>query len=661
MSAKAPQGASPLWGFCFFYPTFTNMKTLLTGEQIAHTTLYSVSDVAQKLNLTQQPNGNWNGAPVGTNATKDGFILCPDGNAFTNSGDKYDWKQVAELAGIAPDQYEPFATWKASKPATKTATYEFDWKLAKIFDYTDEKGNLLYQVLRIGSGETKKFSQRKPDGNGKWINNLDGVRRVLYKLPEVLKAQTIFICEGEKAAEALNSNLIKSGLYGDCIATTNPMGALKWRDEYAEALDGKLVYVLPDNNMVGFDHAIMVCDSIDRRGKAIELKRVDLPNLPDKGDVADWLASGGDASQILDLAFIASQWEPRPQIAEISDENLSEDKDRKELRAEIKPRWAFTSLSNLRSRERPNWLIQDVLVETTAAVASGDSQSFKTFTVLDMGLSVASGLDWHGRKVKRGPVVYIAAEGGWTLRDRLEAWEISKGIRVSDEDFLLLEVPVAYGDKATIAEFSEFIQASNPVLVIIDTLSACAEGLKENASEDMATFVRHMKAVATATGAANMVIHHNNKGGDMRGAVSLKNDADTHLTFERSGVEDDLITIIKCSKHRGAKFSDFALQGEKITLSEPDKFGRDVTSLVFAQCGMPEKSTKSKADTTQEKLLEVLRQCEADNGKGVTFGCWRDAVLEAEICKPSAFNNHRKELLKCEKVVQDSSDLYHIS
>jgi hypothetical protein len=74
----------------------------------------------------------------------------------------------------------------------------------QIYDYTDETGSLLYQVLRY---EPKDFRQRRPDGNGGWIWNLDGVRRVIYRLPDFLKwpDATAFICEGEKDADRVAS------------------------------------------------------------------------------------------------------------------------------------------------------------------------------------------------------------------------------------------------------------------------------------------------------------------------------------------------------------------------------------------------------------------------------------------------------------------------
>ncbi len=73
-------------------------------------------------------------------------------------------------------------------------------KLVKTYDYVNADGHLLFQTCRY---EPKAFKQRRPDGDGKWVYSLDGVPRVLFRLPEVLKAKEVVIVEGEKDADAL--------------------------------------------------------------------------------------------------------------------------------------------------------------------------------------------------------------------------------------------------------------------------------------------------------------------------------------------------------------------------------------------------------------------------------------------------------------------------
>ncbi len=184
-------------------------------------------------------------------------------------------------------------------------------KVCTTYDYVDANGNLQYQVLRF---KDKKFVHRRPDGHGGWFWNMDGVEKLPYRLPELIRAinagETIFIVEGEKDCESL----AKLGF----VATTNSGGAGKWKDELSKHLTGaKEVFILPDNDEVGYDHAHDVAASLSKLGIAVKI--VPLPNLPPKGDVSDWLAVGGTKEQLLDLCAAASYWNSQNNESEAKD------------------------------------------------------------------------------------------------------------------------------------------------------------------------------------------------------------------------------------------------------------------------------------------------------------------------------------------------------
>ena len=172
---------------------------------------------------------------------------------------------------ILPPHWEPNQQGNGETPR----------QIADTYDYLDENGDLLYQVVRY---EPKDFRMRRPDGNGRWVYNMADTRRVLYRLPEVLAAiradEPVFICEGEKDVEKWREVM---GL----PATCNPGGANKWSEDYSEALRGSTAYILPDNDKAGRDHAEMVAFSL--YGLALTVKVLQLPGLPEKGDVSDWL------------------------------------------------------------------------------------------------------------------------------------------------------------------------------------------------------------------------------------------------------------------------------------------------------------------------------------------------------------------------------------
>ena len=149
-------------------------------------------------------------------------------------------------------------------------------KIAAEYDYTDESGNLLFQVVRY---EPKSFSQRRKDSSGKWVWNLTATRRVLWKLPEILMCpDTIYFVEGEKDAQALWD-------YGQ-VATTSPGGSSAWKPEYANYLTGKRIVIIPDKDEAGYAYARDVIKSL--QGKAREVKCIILPGDNVK-DFSDWI------------------------------------------------------------------------------------------------------------------------------------------------------------------------------------------------------------------------------------------------------------------------------------------------------------------------------------------------------------------------------------
>lgn len=190
------------------------------------------------------------------------------------------------------------------------------------YNYEDELRRFLFQVVRrekgLADGSIKKtFVQRRrprsgeiPKGDG-WVYNLDGVPRVLYRLPDLAPAELVYVVEGEKDVETLRGR----GL----TATCNPGGAGKWRPEFNEYLRGKVVVILPDNDEPGRRHAEQVANSI--YGIAKEVLMIHLPDLPPKGDVTDFIQSGHTADDLADLVQRADPWQPNGALTEIAPSN----------------------------------------------------------------------------------------------------------------------------------------------------------------------------------------------------------------------------------------------------------------------------------------------------------------------------------------------------
>jgi len=167
------------------------------------------------------------------------------------------------------------------------------------YDYTDEHGELVFQVVRL---EPKDFRQRRPKPGGGWDWSVKGVRQVPYRLKDLTAnpSQTVAIVEGEKDCD----NLARLGI----LATCNAGGAGKWLSDHAQHLQGRKVVIFSDNDDAGRNHAQQVAQSL--AGLAVSIKIVNLPGLPPKGDVSDWLAAGGTKDELIALVREAEEWNP---------------------------------------------------------------------------------------------------------------------------------------------------------------------------------------------------------------------------------------------------------------------------------------------------------------------------------------------------------------
>ena len=181
-------------------------------------------------------------------------------------------------------------------------------------------------------------------------------------------------------------------------------------------------------------------------------------------------------------------------------------------------------------------LIEGTIGRAAMAVLYGDSNSGKTFCAVDMGASIARGVDWLGRPTDSGLVIYLATESPASVRMRLKAYQRHHGLHVPG--FVIVQSPINLfdGKADTAAVISlvgemESMHGVKAALIIGDTLARLAVGANENAGEDMGVVVRNIDAIRAATGAAFLVIHHTGKDAakGMRGWSGLRAATDTEI------------------------------------------------------------------------------------------------------------------------------------
>ncbi|MCR5875145.1 AAA family ATPase [Phenylobacterium sp. J426] len=471
------------------------------------------------------------------------------------------------------------------EPQRSTGNVQPLKRIVATYDYVDEAGKLIFQTVRY---EPKDFRQRRPDPSARdgWAWSVKGVRQVPYRLPEIREAigagAVIFVTEGEKDADALQ----REGL----VATCNAMGAGKWPEELVEHFVGADVVILPDNDDAGRNHAAVVGAAL--AGKAKRIRVLDLPNLPPKGDVSDWLNEGGEAVELLAaVERLGRTWQA----------------ERPQSRFRAIP-WA--DIDNVVTRR--NWLVEDMIFENDSGLMYGASQSGKSFLMTDMSFAIARGVPFLGKPTRKGAVIYQAGEGGLGLLSRMKAYRKHYDLGADELPFVLLPGKVdLYSRESSdtddlIAEILAWgAYLSDPLaLVVIDTFSTASPGANENASEDMSRVLMNLERIQREAGCAVMAVHHKNASGEKpRGHTSLYANADTALEVIRDEVTNvRTLRVAKVKDGEDGEKISFRLQSVDLGSYES---GKPITSCVVAPAEDGDRRTgpNRKPLTTDQRMF----------------------------------------------------------
>ena len=463
-------------------------------------------------------------------------------------------------------------------------------RIVATYDYTDEQGHLLFQAIRY---EPKEFRQRQPDGKGGWLYNLTGARRVLFRLLDLVKADqsaTVFLCEGEKDVDAL----WKLGL----VATCNPMGAGKWRDDFNEALRGRDVVILPDNDKPGYDHAETVARSLYRIASFVGILR--LPNLPDKGDVSDWLANGGNADELLRLAKGVPAWTP----------DTTTDKPHTKGNApSLLMTWGqFASVERKRGEQIIHELERGEIGMLAAITNVGKSTLLR-----NLALALACGGEF-APLAKRGKPRRVLLLDFETRAAKLQA-DIATmllGCTQAERDLvaenlalccdaMIEDEPLTLSNKRHLEYVQMNAAAFKADLVIVDTVAAAFEVHEENSNAEVtARILKPLVALAKGTDAALLYAHHIGKAKSeegqsaekayrARGASSFAAFASIVLNLTQDASDPDRVTL-GLAKVKGERFEDMNLK-------------LDRNSRWFATAGAPMTLTR----TSYQVVLDLIQ------------------------------------------------------
>lgn len=446
------------------------------------------------------------------------------------------------------------------------------------FKYYDTRGNVIASVVRYepdGTRESKTFRPycyRTVDGVTKWVGGAPDLRP-LYRIPEISLASTIVLTEGEGKADALARVGIEatSAMQG----ANAPIEKTDWSPLY-----GKTVIVWPDNDEPGKRYGQAVSRHLSALGVTVKL--ITPPaDKPAKWDAFDCVTEGGDAAQIIGTAQL--------------------------LASQPKPRIRLLKLSELENLAPPSFLIADVLTEFGLSMIWGRSGSLKSFIALDIGMCIATGMEWHGKAVKQGRVIYLAAEGSHGLAGRAIGWRKTRGRALPDPDFELIPHGLTLTKEEDMTALIEALQADGrPVaFIVVDTMSRTFGNGNPNQPADMNLYVTAADRLREAMNAHVMVVHHGGKDTDKNelGNEGLRNASDTVIHVRRKQELVELINEAPKGKQKDAEeFKPITLRPVKVAFEQG---GQEKQTLILNLEEAPESGSEEQSERPKQRLGAV--------------------------------------------------------
>jgi hypothetical protein len=303
------------------------------------------------------------------------------------------------------------------------------------------------------------------------------------------------------------------------------------------------------------------------------------------------------------------------------------------------------------SADRP-YLVKGLIPREGLAVVWGPPKCGKTFWTFDVGMHVALGWEYRGRRVQQGTVVYVACEGERGLGARVEAFRIHRLNETEDAEAPFFLLPTRLDLVADAAELIRDIRAEidagHCVLIVIDTLNRSISG-SESKDEDMSAYIKAADQIREAFSCAVVIIHHCGINGDRpRGHTSLTGAADAQIAVKRDA-EGIVVTTVEYMKD--------GPEGDQITSRllpvkvGTDEDGEPITSLIVdpsdgqsASDGKSPSQKPAKLTATAKTGLEQLRNCLAEHSeplpasphipagfRGVTLTYWRGHLEKAGV------------------------------
>lgn len=288
------------------------------------------------------------------------------------------------------------------------------------------------------------------------------------------------------------------------------------------------------------------------------------------------------------------------------------------------PATRYRFWSDIQVQDLPplTWVVDKILAEACLSVIYGEPWTGKSFLALDLACHVAEGVQWCGRKVTQGPVVYIAAEGMRGMQLRIKAWKLARHIPLTYSiPIHFLGVPVPLLDTMAVAELLVAIRAlpDMPKLIILDTLGRSFIGGEENSNDDMNQACNAANILQQETGANVVFVHHKGKNNPtMRGASALLGGVDTAIEVTKE--ETSPLVTLTCRKQKdGAEpFSAISMRLKPLLVDERG----ELTSCVLVPVDASARLDELKGP---DRVAFMAIAGEFDHARGATLTEWLNA------------------------------------
>jgi hypothetical protein len=283
-----------------------------------------------------------------------------------------------------------------------------------------------------------------------------------------------------------------------------------------------------------------------------------------------------------------------------------------QVKADFKERFQVTWFDDVNETVTKEEIVKGVLGAGEFSLFVAKPGCGKSVLLCDIGLHIAAGRDWHGRKVKQGLVIFFAAERKGLTERRVAAWR--KKHEVANIPFAVvggkLDMTNALIDAKVLAATIKTLEEKSGhecVLIVLDTVTRTFGGGDQNASKDMQRFIASVDELHRATSAHVAAIHHSGWEGDRgKGAIDLDGAIDVSFGIKFAGAGPAKVFTLECTGANDGEegvITGFRLESMPLGVDED---GNETTAPVVVQTKVTP-ADGSNLKSNADKVLDALR------------------------------------------------------